>query len=86
MGKFHWQNGVFFERTVDASVRVTRGGDFDTDGEEIFTIDRNSWASIVASVSERGEADGRFYDALRFHGEPTDADPKMLTDTAGGGE
>lgn len=78
MGKFHWRDSIFFERTPDASVRVTRGGDFENDGEEVFTIDRNSWASIVASVSELGESNGRFYDALRFHGEPVDASPKMI--------
>ena len=37
----------------------------------MFTIDRNSWASIVSSVSEGGEHDGRFYDALKFHGQPS---------------
>lgn len=77
MSKFHWKDSIFFERTADASVRVTKGGDFDTDGEEVFTIDRNAWASIVSSVSEGGEENGRFYDALRFHGEPEDAEPKM---------
>lgn len=79
MTKFHWQDSIFFERTEDGSVRVTRGGDFNTDGDEIFAIERNSWASIVASVSAGGEQDGRFYEALRFHGEPEDADPKMLS-------
>lgn len=78
MSKFHWRDRIYFERTEDAGVKVTLGGDFEGGGYEMFTIDRNSWASIVASMSEKGEGDGRFYDALRFHGEPADAAPKML--------
>ena len=30
-------------------------------------ISSNEWASIVSSVSKLGEADGRFYQALKFH-------------------
>ena len=74
MSKFHYRDGFYFERTADASVRITQGGDFATDGTEILTIDRDSWASIVASVSAGGEQDGRFYDALRFHGEPVETE------------
>lgn len=79
MSKFHWRDRIYFERTDDAAVKVTLGGDFDGGGYELFTIDRNSWASIVASVSDGGESNGRFYDALRFHGEPADANPRMLS-------
>lgn len=67
MGKFHWTDGVFFERTDDGSVKVTKGGGFDTDGETLFVIDANSWASIVASVSAGGEGGGRYFRALSFH-------------------
>lgn len=81
MRKFHWKDRIYFERTEDAGVKVTLGGDFDGGGYELFTIDRNSWASIVASVSEGGEHNLRFFDALRFHGEPANADPKMLEPT-----
>jgi len=78
MGKFHYNDGLYFERIADGSVRVTRADSFEDDGEELFTVDCNSWASIVASVSEGGEHDGRFFEALRFHGEPENAEPKML--------
>lgn len=33
------------------------------------TITADGWASIVASVSKLGEADGRFYKAQHFHNE-----------------
>jgi hypothetical protein len=74
MSKFHWKDRVFFERTEDGSVKVTLGGDWDVPGYDLFTIDRNAWASIVASVSDKGEDNGRFYEALKFHGEPEAAD------------
>lgn len=32
-----------------------------------ITINADGWASIVASVSRAGEANGRFYEAKRFH-------------------
>jgi len=31
------------------------------------TIGRDAWASVVASVSGKGEEDGRFYVAQAFH-------------------
>lgn len=77
-GHFHWRDGNCFRRLDDGSVEVFRKLKHDSPEEKIFVIDRTSWASIVASVSEKGEGDGRFYEALRFHGEPEDAEPKML--------
>lgn len=76
---FHWQNELFFGRRVDGSVRILKlpavpsweqwpKAD-DEYPEALFdqTIDADSWASIVASVSAGGELFNRFYAAHDFH-------------------
>lgn len=73
MGKFHWKDGIHFERTKDASVRVTRGRGFDDDGEELFTIDPNSWASIMAHVSALGGTSENYAAAQALHMGKVDA-------------
>jgi hypothetical protein len=72
---FHWRDGWFFQRQEEGSVRVFHVSpphvapeppDTDVD----FTVEPNSWASIVASVSVAGEHGGRFYRAHEFHMNP----------------
>lgn len=60
---FHAREGWFWRRNSDASVTVYVEG-----GSEL-TLDAWSWASVVASVSERGEDGPRFREALAFHGD-----------------
>lgn len=76
---FHWKDNVFFERLEDGSVHVYHEppkaewpSGVDKAKVAIYrtfdlTIDPDSWASIVASVSAGGEGDGRFYEAQLFH-------------------
>ena len=69
MGKFHWLHGVTFEREKDGSVHVeipdpTREGNIIH-----YLIDADSWASIAASVSFRGDTAEAFALAQRFHSE-----------------
>lgn len=76
---FHFRDNLFFGRCKNGSVRILK---FDAPpsewpdadmaaGHVVFnvTIDEFSWASIVASVSGKGEAGGRYYEALHFHNE-----------------
>lgn len=61
---YHWNNNWYFGRRKDGSVRIVRvqqrawpeaDGEF-TNAEFDMTIDADSWASIVSSVSLKGEA------------------------------
>lgn len=72
MDGFHWQEGTYFKRLEDGSVRIRKmktalAAETEIDWE--ITIPQHSWASIVSSVSEKGEDGGRYYEALSFHGE-----------------
>ena len=69
-GKFHYRDGLHFERLEDGSVRITYPGGWIDDKrreEETFVIEANSWASIVAHVSHRGATAETFPAALIFH-------------------
>ncbi len=60
---FHWKHGWYFERLpMDGSVRI-----FHKDLDIIIDIDPDSWASIVASVSNRGDTAKAFEEARDFH-------------------
>lgn len=79
----HWKENIFFGRREDGSVRIlafTSPPKFFPVADAIYdttdasfsvcfdkTIDADSWASIVSSVSKGGEANGRFYTAKAFH-------------------
>ena len=74
---FHACDGLYFERTGDGGVAVSRHvpvfgplghATGDTARIERITIDPGIWASVVASVSARGEDAERFERARRFHG------------------
>ena len=64
---FHVSDGLYFERLDDGSVRVSKQDS--KNGEVIFTntMDADSWASVVSSMSKGGEIDNRFYSAREFH-------------------
>lgn len=70
---FHTQNGLFFEKQADGSVRIlkTESG---REGDPVLmdvTLDKHSWGSVIASMSYYGEEDYGFYRAMNFHvGEP----------------
>ena len=76
MGAFHWKNGLFFERNSDRSVTIYRlheaksGTSTRVDREDIGRIPAEEWASIISSVSERGETGETWREALKFHGAP----------------
>lgn len=55
-GGFHWQDGLFFTRLRDGSVRIRKfTGPPYVDPTLEVVIPPNEWASIVASMSATGE-------------------------------
>lgn len=68
---FH-QDGWFFNRNEDGSVSIFKNPNSAPDSTSVpmITITPHVWASIVSSVSANGEHDGRYYEALEFHGLP----------------
>lgn len=71
---FHLKGGWYFERLDDGSVRIcheeegTRADGGFVEYDVCLDIDPDSWASIVASVSAKGETGERFQEAVRYHG------------------
>ena len=66
--------GLYFERLPDGSVRILKKSGNDAESPVIFdhVVDVNGWASVIASMSHYGEERNGFYRALNFHtGEPT---------------
>ena len=68
---FHYKDGWYFKRLEDGSVQVTKTA-AGPQTENIVTqavIDVDSWASIVASVSVKGDNAESFEAARKFHNE-----------------
>jgi len=64
---FHWKDGWYFERILNGQVRIYHLDGFGLMDRGI-AIDADSWASIVASVSARGDTAEAFQEAREFHG------------------
>lgn len=65
---FHWRDDIYFLRMADGGVLVTsfwRYNNFPQ--EKKWTIDRDSWASIVSSVSAEGETAESWQNVKAFH-------------------
>lgn len=63
---FHAHSGWFFRREPDGSVRILAPDSQAT--HQVVTLDANTWASVVASVSDTGETGETFRAALAAHG------------------
>lgn len=69
---FHWKDGWYFERLANGSVRIYHEEKYvDPDSgvreyDVCLDIDSDSWASILASVSARGETGETFREAVEF--------------------
>ena|SRR5260221_225558 len=71
---FHWRGGLYFRRLITGEVVIsdwrpilTNEGERKWTGLDVATIDADSWASIVASVSATGETSETYHDAQAFH-------------------
>jgi hypothetical protein len=66
---FHWRDGWHFRRGPQACVEIVRAGTDRVSGQLIASIPENEWASIVCSVSAKGETAERWTAAREFHGK-----------------
>lgn len=70
---FHWKDGWYFERTDKGAVKIFHDtvhqmGDRDLGKCDVsLEIDADSWASIVATVSARGENTATYNEARNLH-------------------
>ena len=66
---FHVKDGLFFERIEDGSVRIVQRKDAKDESPIVFetVIEKDPWASVIATVSKLGENYGRFFLAEKFH-------------------
>lgn len=69
---FHARDGWYFRREDDGSVRILAPDSLGPGAHQVVTLDADTWASVVASVSSGGETSESFQAARRFH----DARPK----------
>ena len=73
---FHAAEGLYFQRQENGSVRVLfdriSAGLKPLEPGEIPDVefDADAWASVVSSMSEKGEDAYSFHLARAFHGEP----------------
>ena len=63
---FHAQDGLFFQRMENGTVEVMV-----KDGNRIFqtVLTSDTWASVIASVSARGDTSFVWEEAIQFHNE-----------------
>ena len=66
---FHAKGGWFFKRTEEGGVHIVKGVQYHNGAQitEEVCLDADSWASIVASVSARGETAETYKIAKGFH-------------------
>ncbi len=64
---YHWKDNWFFKRGADGTV-VVRHDNKETHRPDVsLLIPPNEWASIIASVSARGETAEQYAAATDFH-------------------
>jgi hypothetical protein len=64
---FHARDNWYFRREDDGSVRIMAPDSAGPGAHQVVTLDANTWASAVASVSADGETTETFHAAQRFH-------------------
>ena len=69
MSELHTHNGWYWKREQDGSVTFTCR---DKNGRALahHNVTADEWASVVASVSLRGEDSATFDEARAFHAKP----------------
>lgn len=64
---FHAKDGWYFRRENDGSVHIKAPDSMGPGASQVVTLDADTWASVAASVSERGETADTFAKARNFH-------------------
>lgn len=64
---FHASGGWYFRREPDGSVRLMAPDSLGPGAHQLVTLDANTWASAVASVSAGGETAESFRAAEALH-------------------
>lgn len=73
---FHANAGFFFQRTPEGDVRISvmpegkQPGECPPIAETVLGCrgqGDGTWASVVSTVSHRGETEATFWEAMRFH-------------------
>jgi hypothetical protein len=64
---FHARDGWYFRREDDGSVHIAAPDSLGPGASQVVTLDADTWASVVASVSRNGETIDMFAAARRFH-------------------
>jgi hypothetical protein len=67
VGKFHTKQGLWFERTPEDGVLVTKTDVQGNNPEMAVTLTADEWASVVAHVSAYGEDRLSWETARKFH-------------------
>lgn len=66
---YHSTDGLFFERQDNGGVRIVKHETGHRESPVVFeaVLDKDHWASIIATMSYYGEEDYGFYRASEFH-------------------
>ena len=66
---FHVRDGLFFERQPGGAVRILKRTDARDDAAVVLDIvvDKDAWASVIATMSTHGEENYGYFRALHFH-------------------
>lgn len=66
----HVKDGLFFKRSLNGWVEIVKRESADEMSNVVFEtmLSPNEWASVIASVSIRGDHEPYFQQALDFHG------------------
>ena len=87
-GAFHTHDGLHFRRGDDGTVQVIfpvrTEGEVWPERYETVTLDANTWASVVSSVSAVGENAETFRAAHDFHDGQAQAAPTPIATYASG--
>lgn len=77
---FHLREGIWFEGDDEGNVtiRVTETPHEHAIDVVRITVPASEWASVVASVSRRGENADTHRDALDLHTAPPEDDPHLI--------
>lgn len=64
---FHARDGWYFRREPDGAVHITAPDSAGPGASQVVTLGPDTWASVVASASQRGETAETFAQAQAFH-------------------